>query len=284
MRSIRPAEAASEPDNYPILVRRDLLSSITSDLDHHSYLEMQFIIHGRVTYFVQDTGYLATNRSVVFIGPNIIHNLIVEPGHSIHKIRLQCPPDIFKGNRLVSSTIAKLREAVHLSLARSEASRSGVLLEEMIQEIAHRGENYREVVQRYLETLILILGRSLDTSNPVVTEDSLSIREIIRYLDASFADNITLNSTANRFCLSPNYMSALFKRNVGAGFKEYLINRRIVEAKKLLESTSLKITVIAFRVGFDSISTFYRDFHMAVGLTPSEFRQLSRNVELDPSA
>ena len=55
--------------------------------------------------------------------------------------------------------------------------------------------------------------------------------------------------------------------------QEYIQSMRISEAKSLLEKTQLRVTQIAFEVGFLSLSHFYRVFHKSEKRAPREYRK-----------
>lgn len=82
---------------------------------------------------------------------------------------------------------------------------------------------------------------------------------------------MTLQNTAAVFSISSNYLSQLFKKHTEIGFNEYIAQRKIEEAKKLLKQGDLKIYEIADRLGFENAFYFSRVFKKVAGVSPSEF-------------
>lgn len=74
---------------------------------------------------------------------------------------------------------------------------------------------------------------------------------------------------------NPNYLSHEFKKQTGITFTEYLNNKRIEEAKRLLRSTSDMTYEIAEKVGYYNYRYFSQMFKKVVGLTPTQYRQQS---------
>ena len=82
----------------------------------------------------------------------------------------------------------------------------------------------------------------------------------------------TLTSVSEKVCVTPNYLSLLFKQETGKNFVEYLTDIRVEKARELLLSTELKNYQIAEEVGYPNSRYFSQIFKKAVGKTPSEFR------------
>lgn len=98
--------------------------------------------------------------------------------------------------------------------------------------------------------------------------------EIIGYIQSHYAENLSLSGLAERFGLSPNYFSTLFKKKTGCNFIHYLTSVRMTEGKRLLLETDLTIREIGERIGYFSASFFIRAFKKSEGFTPSEYRKL----------
>ncbi|WP_052000359.1 helix-turn-helix transcriptional regulator [Gracilibacillus boraciitolerans] len=100
-----------------------------------------------------------------------------------------------------------------------------------------------------------------------------TIYRIKKYIHSHFDKPITLKSIANTFYMNPVYMGQLFKKTYGIYFKDYILNVRIEEAKKLLRKTDLKVYEIAEKVGFTNPDYFVTQFEKNVGTTPSQYRK-----------
>ena len=83
---------------------------------------------------------------------------------------------------------------------------------------------------------------------------------------------LSLSLVSEALGITSAYFSALFIRESGVGFNEYVAGLRVEQAKQLLRETNLKINQIASRCGFRSASYFIVVFRKQTGLSPSEFR------------
>lgn len=110
----------------------------------------------------------------------------------------------------------------------------------------------------------------MSTNSPAHSKNEAM--EIIRYVEANFNENITLEHLANRFYLSPFTVSRYFSRYTGSGLPKYLNAIRIINAKRYLKEGA-SATEVAFKCGFNSPSNFSRVFLSLEGISPSEYKK-----------
>jgi AraC-like DNA-binding protein len=83
---------------------------------------------------------------------------------------------------------------------------------------------------------------------------------------------LSLTKIAASVNLSANHLSEKFKEVTGINFVRYIAHTRITKARDLLRDSNLRISEIAFAVGFQSLSQFNRTFKKLSGSSPSAFR------------
>ncbi len=120
-----------------------------------------------------------------------------------------------------------------------------------------------------LEAIINTLGASDTTSAlpPVKI-----VREVIRYIESNYMNDITLNELAKLVLVTPSHLSRRFSETIGQSPTEYLTQYRLKEAKLLLRNTQELIQEIACRVGYQDAKYFTRVFKKNVGMTPKNYR------------
>ncbi|MBO5487699.1 MAG: helix-turn-helix domain-containing protein, partial [Eubacterium sp.] len=104
-------------------------------------------------------------------------------------------------------------------------------------------------------------------------QEGRTITGITRYLQEHLSEEVSLSVLASHFHLNAQYISQLFKNEIGVGFLTYLTNIRVEKAKKLLVSTSLSVTEIAGQVGYGDYRVFTKAFKKSEGITPSQYRR-----------
>lgn len=100
------------------------------------------------------------------------------------------------------------------------------------------------------------------------------VRLAIQYLTEHYGEQLTLETVSEKVNLSPNYFSAVFKKEMDVSFIDYLTNYRLSQAKKMLRETNDSIAVIAEKVGYNDFRYFSRLFSKSFGITPNKYRKL----------
>ncbi|GCE30012.1 DNA-binding response regulator [Dictyobacter alpinus] len=102
---------------------------------------------------------------------------------------------------------------------------------------------------------------------------SFVIDKVREWIYKHLEQDITLAEIAESLHYTPNYLSALFKREVGKGFQEYLADCRMQRAASLLQESSLRMTDIAAHVGYTNPRAFSTTFKRTHNITPTEYRE-----------
>ncbi len=100
------------------------------------------------------------------------------------------------------------------------------------------------------------------------------IERVKRFAERNYHKRVCLKDAATAVCLSPKYLSRIFKQNTGIGFNEYTLEIKIDRAKDLLEKTGYNIEQISDKMGYQNIESFIRIFKKLTGKTPTEYRKL----------
>jgi AraC-like DNA-binding protein len=100
---------------------------------------------------------------------------------------------------------------------------------------------------------------------PMITKAKQFIRE-------NQEEDLSLGQVAKAVNTSSFYFCKMFKKATGVNFTEYVSRVRIASAKNLLLNPNLRISEIAYQVGFQSLTHFNRVFKKIAGQSPTEYR------------
>ena len=99
------------------------------------------------------------------------------------------------------------------------------------------------------------------------------ITGITKYMQEHLSEDVSLHILSEEFHLNSQYISQLFKNEIGVNFLTYLTNIRMEHAKKLLLSTSLSIAEVSEQSGYGDYRVFTKVFKKSEGITPSQYRR-----------
>lgn len=101
-----------------------------------------------------------------------------------------------------------------------------------------------------------------------------SVTEQIRqYIDAHFKEEIRRDDLSSMVYLNTDYMSRIFKKEIGVSISSYIIQKRVEEAKRLLSQSNLPINTVSIYVGYSNFSYFTKMFKENTGYSPLEYRR-----------
>ncbi|CAM2157507.1 HTH-type transcriptional activator RhaS [Pararobbsia alpina] len=109
---------------------------------------------------------------------------------------------------------------------------------------------------------------------------SSTINQVLSYIQQNVAGTLREADVAELAGMSVSTFTRFFRKNTGCTFMQYLHRLRINEACELLMCSNLSVTDICYRIGFNNLSNFNRQFLTAKGMPPSRFRALHQLNEL----
>jgi AraC-like DNA-binding protein/ligand-binding sensor protein len=128
-----------------------------------------------------------------------------------------------------------------------------------------------------LVRLVAIFAQHLSmVSNQVVVQQANAeppnIVRAKQYIHEHQGDDLSLGEVAHAVNTSTFYFCKMFKKATGLNFTDYLSRVRIEKAKNLLINPNLRVSEIAYEVGFQSLTHFNRVFRKMVGQSPTQYR------------
>lgn len=140
--------------------------------------------------------------------------------------------------------------------------------------------NTRVLTEKQYEALIRLLeifaGHLGECGNALALQSKTSeppaIGRARSYIREHSGEELSLATVAKIVNMSASYFSEKFKEATGVNFVDFVGRTRIEKARNLLANPSLRISEIAYEVGFQSLSQFNRAFRRITGKAPSEYR------------
>lgn len=127
-------------------------------------------------------------------------------------------------------------------------------------------------IQEYLKRIFTVIAHSNSESD--IDKHQTIVKNITRYIEEHYMDDISLDNLSDIFHLSRTYISRLLRQYVHKSFLEIVIDIRMLKAEKLIVEKKYKINKIAEMVGFRDFSYFIQVFKKKFGVTPKEYRRI----------
>lgn len=146
------------------------------------------------------------------------------------------------------------------------------LLESLERELEEKSEGYEAMALAVYQQIVISLCRCFLVIPFPERRELASIGKAVSYLENNFTEDVELKTLEELTHLSPRTFLRQFKSATGITPIQYLLRVRVARAAKLLKETSLNISEIAFRVGFNDSNYFSKQFKKILGHNPKVFR------------
>ena len=227
-------------------------------LHFHNFFELEYILSGEGTTYINNTPFKISAGSLIFITPTDFQS--IEVTSPIEVINFN-----FASDWIDKSIVHYCESATVLKNIRNNNILSA--LNEFDSKLPHS----ELCIRSYLNAILVeILRQNIQYSNDSQKEIS---HRIAHYIKMHHSEKITLESIAKTFGYSPNYISAVFSKSHNTTLKQFIITTRLEHSIKMLVSTNTSVTSICFECGFSSFPNFLRTFKTTYNMTPSEYRK-----------
>jgi AraC-like DNA-binding protein len=146
------------------------------------------------------------------------------------------------------------------------------LIRKMEKEDKRRASNHRNMIKLYLQALLITISRL--SSRKASKGKKQNIARYIEHIVAEhYHEDFSLDKLAESIGFTKSHLCRIFKETTGDTIMNRLLQRRLDEAETMLRLSSLSISEVCFRCGFNNLSYFYRAFAARNGLNPGSFRK-----------
>ncbi len=168
----------------------------------------------------------------------------------------------------------------HLILDAEKSPWARPLTEQIIDEMVNRSPGYQTIVLGLFVALMMKMLRVYHREAPDLVRDSSlhALYPALDHIHGHYMEDFPLDTLASLCDLSPTHFRRLFREQVGTSPLQFLHQTRILKSCALLRSSSLSVVEIAGAVGYNSLSSYNRQFQKAMGCSPSVWRSSPGNT------
>lgn len=235
----------------------------------HHFTELFYVMRGAGSFLVEDEKFDVKQDDLIVVNPNVSHTEVSVPDTPLEYIVLGISGLQFlseENNELYDYSVHNYYDYKHEIL---------FYLRTLVEEVKNEDENYETITQNLLEILILNILRRTKKKIQIKPTKKVTkeCRFIEQYINEHFAEDITLQKLSELTYLNKYYIVHVFKKYKGLSPINYLIERRMEEAKNLLETTNYSVSKISDIIGFSSQSYFSQTFKKEMNITPNQYRK-----------
>lgn len=134
----------------------------------------------------------------------------------------------------------------------------------------------RAIIYQILANLYVTYGINEET-NPQGIQKKALVSKLVAYIDSNLAEDLSLPVLAKEVNYSITYISKIFKEISGNTLVEYITQKRLAKAERLL-LTDLPMKDVMEESGFNSYSYFFKIFKKKHGISPTEYKTQELNM------
>jgi AraC-like DNA-binding protein len=144
-------------------------------------------------------------------------------------------------------------------------------------ELHGRRDGYREAALAHLALLLVSVSRlAVDVAGDLRLQDEPLLAEVFGVIEERYGEPLSLKDVARAVSLTPGHLTTVVRRKTGRTVQQWILERRMAQARRLLVETDLAVEEIGRRVGYGDPGYFVRHFRRAHGATPRSWRRASR--------
>jgi len=213
---------------------------------------------------------------LVVIPPGLRHRIVDHPRQAISLYGLGIAPSVLAGvPDLTEHLPSGVLSAADLAPLRLKRRMRRLLYTHGRQDPLHRLATVAAAVDLVAEVSLACAGMRSTRFDPVpvgTTEVDPMLESYLAWLENHFFESLRLDDGAAACGMSRRGFTSAFRKRTGRSWLDHVNRLRVGHAMGLLRTTDRKLASLAFRSGFDDLSTFYRAFHRITGKRPGDWR------------
>lgn len=249
----------------------------------HNYLEINYVLKGEIKELLDGNTITLKQGELLFISKNSVHEFLPAQEDDVMLNFIILPeffdylfPLIGDNGNLKKFLVNLLNDNKETNSIIFHVSKSEIV-QNLIQNIMiicdEKDSKMNELLRQYFLILINELLRHTELAEDSKTSnyDSIIVFKTLNYIENNYT-SASLKGLSELLNDDYNYLSKRIKKLTGFTFQQLLEKERIKASLVLLESTDANINDIAYHIGYNNLTFFYKLFKKNVGMNPLEYR------------
>ncbi|NEU27137.1 AraC family transcriptional regulator [Paenibacillus polymyxa] len=249
----------------------------------HDSIEISYVLSGSIdNIYIDGTNYSSKKGDIVLINSNAIHSFSVAKGNGREAITVLIPSGFIRENTKGSNPI--LFDCISIFESNEQRLQHFKELRDLLNTIfvAYLNQHNDPLVHIHLTSLsyklvyLLLMYFKVDNESVPGFNTNKYLERltlITDYIKENYDQSLSLDSIAQVFGLSPEYLSRFFVKHVGMTLFQYINTIRLEKSFRVLMNTDHSILQIALEHGFPNEKSFVRVFKKVYQATPHQYRK-----------
>ncbi len=275
------ADGLPGPIHHESIKERSSRHNWTIRFHRHRHLAQIFLFSSPdVTLRLGDIKHTSTDKTILVIPPGVAHGFQFSEDvvGDVVSIRLAQMPDTLKQRFAMFNTAT---DGIFTRAGASHFCNITTLVAQLRDAYRSVAFNKTEILTSLVDLITLYLAADLKRNNimqPVHSSTprsrhDMQVEKFCNLLEENFQQAWTVSDYAERIGISAPHLTRVCKSELGSPPNDLVRQRRILEAKRLLEYTALTVFEIAHRCGFRDAAFFSRSFKSTIGIPPYQYRK-----------
>ncbi len=266
----------------------ELGKNFSFDGESHNFWEMVYADVGEVEITANGKSVCLKQGEIIFHKPNEFHTLKSnnETASNVFVISFVCSSknmNFFKDK--IIPIPKKLKKNIYAIIEEYNLTFNYMAVEDkklVIQENAIIGG--QQMIRTHLEQLLIMLIRNEEENrkSKIFPSEELSddqpVSRIINIIEENIYGRISVKDICDKLNYSTAYLSKIFKSQTGYTILEYMLMRKIKEAKKMIREEKYNFTQISNILCFDNPHYFTTVFKRITNMTPGDYKKSVLNL------
>jgi AraC family transcriptional activator of pobA len=248
----------------------------------HDFLLLTYLEVGGGSIRVNRRDWRVRAGDALVVGPGDLVATGDEPG--LDRTEGWCvyfPPDVlapagasWRSHPLLSPFTAGAAAVRRLHVPEPDRPAWSARLSALDAELTDRSVGYPQAARAHLTLLLVSVSRlAVDVAGDLRRNDEPLLAAVFDVIETRYHQPLSLLDVAETVGLSPGHLTTTVARKTGRTVQQWITERRMTEARRLLTDTDLTIHAIATRTGYRDPAYFVRTFKRAHGTTPTTWRR-----------
>lgn len=248
-------------------------------IHRHDFYYLLFIKSGKGSHTIDFINYPVQPNVCFLMKPGQVHQHQLQVGATGFLMAFQTGYYPFTTDTEKRRILNYATKQNYYQLTETEMQISQSLLKEIYLEYQQKQKDSEYIIRAYLDILMTKLVRLQKTKQQVssTSGDMEYVERLQELIDRYFSKWKKAHNYASELHLSPSRLNAITKEILGKTCTQLIHERIILEAKRLLLSTTLQVSEIAYQLGYEDHSYFIRFFKKRMMVTPIVFRENYNN-------